>query len=210
MIQARVGFALLAFFLPLLLNATNFIKNDFLTPEASKIVEDIGDELSVKTGIHIYANVTNRAFPQGFNLVEYSKKFENNLSKPFVILIFAPNAVITEKSGQRGRVGLIPSSQDLTSFYDSASVKDYAIGVVASKDKNTKQDKYNIGVVQSYSELADQIAKSKDVKMTKTIPNETEFIVGILEYIVFFGSFFVLWIFIVRPIIERIKHGNRE
>ncbi len=207
--QAKIGFALLVFLLPFLLNATNFIKNDFLTPEASKIVEDIGDELSLKTGIHIYADITNEKFPEGFNLVEYSKKFGSQLSKPFVILIFAPNAVITKRLEVYGRVGLIASSKELSLLYDSKKVKDYAIDIVATKDKNSKKDKYNIGVVQSYSELADQIAKSKDIKMTKTIPNDTEFIIGILEYIVFFGSFFVLWIFIVRPIIERIKHGKK-
>jgi len=209
MMQAKVGFALLALLLPLLLNATNFIKNDLLTANASKIIEDIGDELSLKTGIHIYADVTNEAFPEKFNLVEYSKKYDSQLSKPYVILIFAPNAVITEKSKQSGRVGLIPSSQDLKAMYNSSRVKDFAIDVVATKDSNSKQDKYNIGVVQSYSELADNIAEFKNVKMTKTIPNETQFVVGILKYIVIFGSLFVLWIFLLRPLFERIKNGKK-
>jgi len=209
MSKAKVGLSLLAFLLPLLLNATNFIKNDLLTANASKIIEDIGDELSLKTGIHIYADVTNEPFPEKFNLVEYSKKFDSQLSKPYVILIFAPNAIITEKSKQLGRVGLIPSSQDLTSLYNSSRVKDYAIDVVASRDSNTKQDKYNIGVVQSYSELADNIAEFKNVKMTKTIPNETQFVVGILKYIVIFGSLFVLWIFLLRPLYERMKNGKK-
>jgi len=209
MSKAKVGLSLLAFLLPLLLNATNFIKNDLLTSDASKIIEDIGDELSQKTGIHIYADITNEAFPEKFNLVEYSKKFDSQLSKPYVILIFAPNAIITEKSKQLGRVGLIPSSQDLKSMYNSSRVKDYAIDVVASRDSNTKQDKYNIGVVQSYSELADNIAKSKNVKMTKTIPNDTQFVVGILKYIVLFGSLFVLWIFLLRPLYERMKNGKK-
>ena len=209
MMQAKVGFALLALLLPLLLNATNFIKNDLLTANASKIIEDIGDELSLKTGIHIYADVTNEAFPEKFNLVEYSKKYDSQLSKPYVILIFAPNAVITEKSKQSGRVGLIPSSEDLKAMYNSSRVKDFAIDVVATKDSNSKQDKYNIGVVQSYSELADNIAEFKNVKMTKTIPNETQFVVGILKYIVIFGSLFVLWIFLLRPLFERIKNGKK-
>jgi hypothetical protein len=209
MMQAKVGFALLALLLPLLLNATNFIKNDLLTANASKIIEDIGDELSLKTGIHIYADVTNEAFPEKFNLVEYSKKYDSQLSKPYVILIFAPNAVITEKSKQSGRVGLIPSSEDLKAMYNSSRVKDFAIDVVATKDSNSKQDKYNIGVVQSYSELADNIAEFKNVKMTKTIPNETQFVVGILKYIVIFGSLFVLWIFLLRPLLERIKNGKK-
>jgi hypothetical protein len=207
--QTRVGFALLALLLPLLLNASHFIKNDLITPEASKIIEEIGDELSSKTGINAYVAATNENFPEGFNLVAYSKKLDSNLSKPYIILIFAPNAVITAKSQERGRVGLIPSSGELRALYDDGSVKDATIDVIAAKDKNTKRDKYNIGVVQGYSELADQIAEAKGVEMTKTIPNETRTIIGILKYLVIFGSILVLWVFIIRPITVRIKNGKK-
>ncbi len=207
--RARVGLALLASLLPLLLSATNFIKNDLLTPQASEIIEEIGDELSSKTGIYIYALVTNEAFEERFNFVDYTKRFESKLSKPNVILIFAPNATISKKLEYSGRVGLIPSDSEISKLYDSSSVKDFAIDVVASKDKNSKQDKYNIGVVQSYSELADQIASSKGVEMTKTIPNDTKFLIGLLRYVIYFGSVIVLWIFILRPIVERIKDGKK-
>ena len=206
MLKARVGIPLLAFLLPLLLNSTNFIKNDLLTPKASVIIEDIGNELTSKTGIYAYVLATNRAFPERFNLVEYVMDMEKQLSKPFVVLVFAPNAIITQKSGQRGRVGLISSSKEIASLYDSPSVKDYAIGVVASKDKNSKEDKYNIGVVQSYSELADQIADSKSVKMTTTIPNDTHTVVSILKYIVIAGTLILIWIFWIRPKFIRKKY----
>lgn len=208
--QARVGFALLAMLLPLLLNASHFIKNDLINPEASKIIEDIGDELSSKTGIFAYVIATNDNLPVGFNMVAYSKKFDGNISKPYVLLIFAPNAMITAKSEDRGRVGLIPSSDEIRALYDVGDVKDATIDVVAAKDSNTKQDKYNIGVVQGYSELADQIADARGVEMTKTIPNETRIIVSILQVLVIFGSILVLWIFMIRPIVMRIKHGKHK
>ncbi len=207
--QKRVGFALLAMLLPFLLNASHFIKNDLINPEASKIIEEIGDELSSRTGIHAYVVATNNKLPVGFNMVAYSKKLDSNISKPYVILIFAPNALITAKSEDTGRVGLIPSSDEVKALYDAGDVKDATIDVVAAKDKNTKQDKYNIGVVQGYSELADQIADAKGVEMTKTIPNETRIIVSILQVLVIFGSILVLWIFMIRPIVMRIKHGKQ-
>ncbi len=207
--QTRVGFALLALLLPLLLNASHFIQNDLINSEASKIIEDIGDELSDKTGINAYVVATNENFPEKFNLVAYSEKFESNISKPYVILIFAPNALITAKLKERGRVGLISSSLETKELYDGGDVKDATIDVVAVKDKNTKQDKYNIGVVQGYSELADQIANSKGVEMTKTIPNDTRIIIIVLKFLVFLGSSLVLWIFILRPIIVRIKNGKK-
>jgi len=201
MTKARAGIALLALLLPLLLDANYFIKNDLLTPKASKIIEEIGDELSKKTGIHLYVLATNEKFPKEMNLIEYSRQFDSNLSKPYVVLFFAPH---------NKRVGLIPSSRALKEMYDPGSVKDATIDVVASSDSNSKRDKYNIGIVQGYSELADQIAESKHVEMTKTLPNETRNIIAVLKYLVILGTMLVLWVFIIRPTYMRIKHGKRE
>jgi hypothetical protein len=181
MFKVQVRFALLALLLPLLLN------------EASKLIEEMADELLSKTGINGYVIATNENFPERFNLVTYSKKYEDNISKPYVILIFAPNAVITTKSGEKGRVALIPSSKEITSLYDKSDVMDATIDVIAVKDKNTIEDKHNIGVLQGFSELADQIAASKDIEMTTTLPNETRLIVGILEVIVLIGAALVFW-----------------
>ena len=206
--QAKVGISLLAVLLPLLLNASHFIKNDLITSKAATKIEEIGDELSSKTGVNIYVIATNEHFPEGFNLVAHSKKYESNISKPYILLVFAPNALITAKSQETGRVGIIPSSRELSSLYDKGSVVDATIDVVAAKDKNSKRDKYNIGVVQGYSELADQIADARGVEMTKTIPNETRNIIGILKYLVILGSILVLWILVIRPIVMRIKHGK--
>ena len=203
-----MGFALLAMLLPLLLNASHFIQNDLINTEASKIIEEIGNELSSKTGIYAYVIATNKKLPVGFNMVAYSKKLDGNISKPYVILVFAPNALITAKSEDTGRVGLITSTSEVKALYDASDVKDATIDVVAVKDANTKQDKYNIGVVQGYSELADQIANSKGVKMTKTLPNETRIIISVLQVLVILGSILVLWIFLIRPIVMRIKNGK--
>ncbi len=209
MFKVKVRFALLALLLPLLLNATHILKDDILKPEASKLIEEMADELISKTGINGYVVATNENFPQGFNLVEYSKKYEANVSKPYVMLIFAPNAVITAKSGEKGRVALIPSSKELISLYDKSDVMDATIDVIAAKDKNTKEDKFNIGVVQGFSELADQIADSKNVEMTTTLPNETRYIIKVLQVIVITGALLVFWMFMFRPIYMRIKNGKK-
>ena len=209
MIKVQVRFALLALLLPLLLNAAHILKDDLLKPEASKLIEQMGNELFSKTGINEYVVATNENFPERFNLVAYSKKYEGNVSKPYVMLIFAPNAVITQASGQKGRVALIPSSDALRKLYNKSDVIDATIDVVASEDKNTKEDKFNIGIVQGFSELADQIAASKNVKMTTTLPNETRTIIGYIKILVYIGAILVLWIFILRPIWVRIKNGKQ-
>ncbi len=209
MFKVQVRFALLALLLPLLLNATHILKDDILKPEASKLIEQMADELLLKTGINGYLVATNENFPERFNLVTYSKKYEANLSKPYAILIFAPNAVITAKSGEKGRVALIPSSKEIASLYDKSDVMDATIDVIAVKDKNTIEDKHNIGVLQGFSELADQIASSKNVEMTTTLPNETRLVVTILEVIVLIGTVLVFWMFMFRPIFMRIKNGKK-
>jgi len=210
MIKVQVRFSLLALLLPLLLNATAILKDDILKPEASKLIEQMADELSSKTGIHGYVVATNENFPERFNLVEYSKKYELNTSKPFVILIFAPNAIITQKSGQKGRVALIPSSKEIAELYDKSDVMDATIDVIAAKDKNSIEDKHNIGVVQGFSELADNIADSKGVELSNTLPNDNRNIISVLKVIVISGALLVFWMFIFRPLYMRIKNGKQE
>jgi hypothetical protein len=207
--KAQVRVTLLALLLPLLLNATYILKDDLLKPEASKMIEEMGSELHDKTGVNAYMIATNESFPERFNFVAYSKQFESNMSKPYVLFIFAPFAVITEESQQKGRVGFIPSSDEVKRLYDYGDVRDAAIDVVAVKDKNKPEDKHNIGIVQGFSELADQIAASKGVKMTKTIPNESHMVIMILKVLVYTGSIFVFWIFLLRPMIKRIKDGKQ-
>ena len=210
MFKVQVRFSLLALLLPLLLSATPILKDDILNPKAAELIETMANELSSKTGIHGYVVATNENFPQGFNLVAYSKKYEANVSKPYVMLIFAPNAVVTAKSEAKGRVALIPSSKDLMALYDRSDVMDATIDVIAAKDKNTKEDKFNIGVVQGFSELADQIASSKNIEMTTTIPNETRYIIKGLQVVVLIGTLLVFWMFIFRPIYMRIKYGKKQ
>jgi len=207
--KAQVRVTLLALLLPLLLNATTILKDDLLKPEASKMIEEMGSELHDKTGINGYVIATNESFPERFNFVEYSKQFESNMSKPYVLFIFAPYAVITEESQQKGRVGFIPSSDEVKRLYDYSDVRDAAIDVVAVKDANKPEDKHNIGMVQGFSELADQIAASKGVKLTKTIPNDSHIVIMILKVLVYTGSILVFWIFLLRPMIKRIKDGRK-
>ena len=198
-------FAILALcLLPLLLHATQFpthlIRNDLINLEASKLIDIIGQELEEKTDFHAYIIATNEHFSERFNLVEYSKQYEAKLSKPYVLFIFAPYALITQKSEARGRVGIIASSPALKKMYDYDTVRDAAIDVVALKDSNSEESKYNVGVVQAYSELADELAQAKGVTLTHTIHDDMSTMLNILRVLVYAGSLAVLWIFMLRPL----------
>jgi len=207
MIKAKAGFALLALFLPLLLNATYILKNDLLNPKAAVVVEQIATELQEKTGVHEYLVATNEHFPARYNLVEYSKKYEANMSKPYVMMVFAPFAKITEASDQKGRVALIPSSKEVGAMYSKSDIMDATIDVIASMDKNKIEDKHAIGMVQGISELADEIAKSKGVVLKSTI-KETRQGIWVVKVIVLIGAALVFWMFLFRPLYRRIRYGK--
>jgi len=197
--------------LPLLLNATTHtLRNDLLKLEAVQLIDDMGKELQNKTGINAYVIATNEHFPQSYNLVEHCKQYEANISKPYVLFIFAPYATITKKSESKGRVGIIPSSDAVRAMYDYDDVRDAGINIVAIKDSNTDEDKFNIGILQAYSELADNIAASKGIKLEKTIPNEMGTMVNILRVLVYSGTLILLWIFVFRPLWMRMKNGRAE
>lgn len=182
--------------------ASPFIKDELLNPKAKELVLKMATELKSKTGINGYIIATNDEMPRGINMVEYVKKFEGNLNKPYVIFIFAPS---------NQRIGIIPSSPELSALYDEVDVKDEAINVVRDEfDGNSAKDKYNIAIVQSFSELVDQIGKSKNVKMVTTIPNDTHFVVNIIRVLLYLGSILILWGFVIKPFILRIKNGKRE
>ena len=210
--KARLYLGVLVMFafilLPQLLNATPLLKNDLLKLEAVQLINDMGEELHSKTGVHAYAIATNEHFPERFNLVEYSKQYEANLSRPYVLYIFAPYATITKKSEVRGRVGIIPSSDAIRAMYDYDDVRDAGINIVAIKDSNTDEDKFNIGVLQAYSVLADNIAESKGVKLTTTIEDEMGTMVMILRILVYSGTAILLWIFVLRPFWMRRKNAR--
>jgi len=195
--------------LPLLLNAsqpsTHLLRNDLVNLKASKLIDTMGKELQEKTGLHAYVIATNEHFPERFNLVEYSKQYKAKLSEPYVLFIFAPYATIIAKAKERGRIGIIPSSKDLKKMYDYDNVRDAAIDIVAFKDSNTDEAKFNVGIVQAYSELADELAKTKGVKLTHTIHDDMSLMLTILRILIYTGSLMVLWIFILRPIWLKIK-----
>ena len=209
MSKAIVRATLLALFLPLLLNATHILKNDLLKLEAVQLIESMGTELREKTGVHAYLIATNEHFPERYNLVAHVKQYEANISKPFVLFIFAPYATITKKSEARGRIGIIPSSDSVRAMYNYDDVRDAGINIVAMKDSNTPEDKYNIGILQGYSELADNIAASKDVTLENTIPDEMGTMVMILRIFIYSGTAVLLWLFILRPFYMRMKHGEK-
>jgi len=180
-----------------------------LKSAAVKRIDTMSKEHQNKAGVNAYVIATNEHFPERYNLVKYSKQYEAKLSKPYVLFIFAPYATITNKSGERGRVGIIPSSHSVKAMYNYNDVRDAGINIVSIKDSNTNEDKFNIGILQAYSVLADNIASSKGIALENTIPDEMGTIVTILRIIVYTGTALLLWIFLLKPFWIRMKRGKQ-
>lgn len=199
-----VRITLLAILFSLFLNAnSNILQHDnLLKHEVVTIINNIYKELKLKTGIDGYIIATTEHLPVGFNFKNYSQKIDN-LSDSYVAFVFAPNAKIVSGMDQLGRVGLISSGDHVSRLYNDKEVKQAAIGVLSLNDKNSDEDRYNIAILQAFSELSDQIASSHNVELDNTIPNDTQTMVLILRVFVYFGSIFVFWIFIGRPIYRR-------
>ena len=181
-----------------------FLRNDLVNLKASRVINDIGEELLQKTNLFAYVIATNEHFPQGFDLVRYTHEtYGSKLKKPYVVLLFAPFATIRDDIEARGRFGLVASSPAVRKMYDYDEVRDAAVGIVATKDSNKLEDKVAIGVVQGYSVLADNIAAYKGVKLSKTIPNETGSFLWVLRVLIYSGSLVVLWFFVIMPILRK-------
>ncbi len=209
MIKAVARGTLLACLLSLSVSA-HFLKNDYLiTPKASAVLDQMSDELTEKTGITAYAVATTEKLKEGLNLYDYVKQFESNASKPNVILIFAPNAIIKQKMSQTGRLGLIPSTPALKDAYDPGEVLQYFHAFIGSKDSNSLQSKYDVAMLQAYSELLDELAAYKGITLERTFKDNTSWIVTFFAWIVRIGAVLLFWIYFGRPLYRRIKYGRQ-
>jgi len=209
MIKAVARATLLACLLSLSLSA-HFLKNDYLiTPKAVAVLDQMSNELTEKTGITAYAIATTEKLKEGFNLYEYVKQFESNTSKPNVLLIFAPNAIIKKGMGQTGRLGLIPSSETLKKAYVASDVLKYFHAFIGSNDSNSLQSKYDVAMLEAYSELADELAAYKGVKLESTLKDSSSWIVTFFAWIVRIGAVLLFWIYFARPLYMRIRYGKQ-
>jgi hypothetical protein len=200
MIKTAMRAFMLACSLPLILSA-NFLINDYIvSPKAGKLIETMGNELTQKTGINAYVVTTTDKIEHTTNLYEYIKRYESKLNKPYAVLFFAPNS---------HRIGVLGSSDEIKKMYKPDEIKYYAVEILSSEDSNSAQSKYDLGIVQAYSELADELASAKDVKLTTTIENKTGWIITLIRWIVILGALIVLWVYFGHPFYKRIINGKQ-
>jgi hypothetical protein len=190
---------LLVLLFNLILHADFVFDDQILSPKATNVIQTIAKELSDKSGINGYVITTTRSIGRGESLYDFLDQYKSKLSKPYVVLMFVPNTQ---------RIGILVSGKSLKAYYDDAEVKQYAIKIIGSMDKNSLQSKYDVGVVQAFSELADEIATHKGLVLEHTIKDEGSWVVTLVTWMVYIGSLLVFWVYIGRPIYARIRNGK--
>ena len=194
--KAKASLALLMLLILNILNAKSLLNDHLISPKAADVIEKMGKELKSKTGINGFLIATNDEIQRGVSVYEYIKKYKSSISKPYVAIVFAPNS---------RRIHLISNPKDLKTKLDEGEILDYAIKVIASEDSNSLQSKYDVGLVQAYSEMADEIAKLKGVKLDSTIKGDGGWILKVINSLIVIGSLIVIWIYFVNPMIRKIR-----
>jgi hypothetical protein len=193
--SAKARITLLMLLFSFFLNAKFLFNDHLVSPKAADYIEKMGSELYSKTKINAYLIATNDKLKRGFSVYEYLKKF-SSISKPYAAIVFAPNSQ---------RIHLVASNKELLIGLDKDTILDYAIKVIASKDSNSLQSKYDVGLVQAYSELADEIAKIKGVTLQGTIKDAGRGVLTVVNTIIIIGSIIIVWIFFIAPMVKRRK-----
>jgi len=197
--MSRTRYLILALLFSLTLNAQYLINDHIVSPKAADFIEKIGSELKDKTNINGYLVSTNSKIKRGISVYDFIKSYESSLKEPFVAIVFAPNSK---------RIHVIAKPRDLLKKIDKDAILDYAIKVIASKDSNSLQSKYDVGLVQSYSEMADEIASIKGVELKSTIKEGGSWVLKIVNTLIVLGSIVVIWIFFINPFIRKLKTKN--
>ena len=201
MIQNAMRALLLACALPLILSAHFLINDQIISPKAGSQIETMGQELAQKTGIHAYIITTTDTVARTTNLYEYLTRYKGKLDSPYAVLFFAPNSK---------RIGLLASDDAVKKMYDPDTVKHFAIDIITTIDSNSMQSRYDVGLVQAYSELADEIATAKGQELTSTIHDKTHWIISLIRWVVLLGALIIVWIYFGHPIYRRIRYGKQR
>ena len=191
----KLRFFILALLLSISLNAKFLINDHLVSPKAIDFIEKMGSELKSKAGINGYIITTNDKIERGVSVYDFIKRYKS-LEEPFVAIFFAPNSK---------RIHLISLPKELKSNLNEGRILDYAIKVIVSEDKNSQQSKYDVGLVQAYSEMADEIAKVKGVKLDSTIKESGSWVLKVVNSLIIIGSIIVIWLFFIAPFIRKLK-----
>jgi AAA+ ATPase superfamily predicted ATPase len=174
----------LAFFL--LLNVAHskpeIINQNIIKQSAFDKISQITEELYSKTGVSIVAHFVEKVEN---GIPEYENNVTSNISRPYVFLIFVAkdekvDMVISDE------LKSIVVKNDVLSPFPGGPI----IPILAAQDKNGLDAKYSAAALNGVADIADSIAKSRNVILESNIGSDSKTFMQILRA-VFYGTIVV-------------------
>jgi len=162
-------FLLLIFSLKLLANQFVLNHSGLVDPRAIVKINQIGNEVKLKLNLNLYLDVKgdngidlNLPMKEKIKLMKKKEKeLVKNLKKPYIILTMALDQMY---------VNILYSDEKLASIVNKDEIlNDYVIPLLASKDKNSLKSKISAAVLNGYAEIADRVAKYKNIELKSSI-----------------------------------------
>ena len=158
------AFALLFLFSSLAF-AHIILKNDAILPQKTiKKIEEIGNELRQKTGVSLYVAVVKKMDRK--KIVDFERSLAKDLKPPFILLTLS---VEDQKVD-------IYSSDDVKNRFDKEQIlspypwEGSIIPILTAHFKN-QQAAIEAAILNGYSEIAEQVAKSYGINLKSAIGN---------------------------------------
>ncbi|MEA3522219.1 MAG: hypothetical protein U9R50_04525 [Campylobacterota bacterium] len=167
-------------------------------------VNVIGKELHEKTGIGLYVHVI-KELPKDMDIVTYEKEAIKVFEEPVILL------AISEFDKQ---IDIIARPQSLYELFDKNQIlspmpnSGTILPILTMKAKKaTTAEKFGAAIQNGYTDLAEQIATSKDIQLESVPGNANKLVFAVLR--IFFYGFilYALYLFIKRKYIMR-KRNN--
>jgi hypothetical protein len=175
---------------------------DYVDAEINKI----GKELQEKSGIGLYVIVL-KELPKGMSIVEYEKSIVKEFKEPVILLTLSElDKQIDILARPKSLYELIDKEQILSPMPSSGTI----LPILTMKAKKaTVAEKFGAAIQNGYTDMADQIASAKGIKL-ESVPGNANKEVFMVLRIVFYGFLlYALYLYIKRKFAIR-KMNNEE
>lgn len=182
---------LLIIFLSTFSFASDHINEGIVSQAAQQKIDLITTELKSKTSVSIYMHAKKDL--NGTTIIQYENSVASKLSGSYVLITLATS----EK-----KVDIIMSNDLKDKINKNTILNEFIIPIISAQDKNSDESRYSAGLLNGIAEVAEQIAKSKNIILENALGNESKDTMFIIKLIVY-GLFATL---IVGLIYQRIRN----
>ncbi len=204
-----------------------------LNLEFKNEINTLGAELYDKTGIALRI-IMIKKLPDNMSIVEYEKEIMKEFNEPTILLSFSEldtkvDIMASETSLYEyfdKKQVLSPVSSPVQAFIISViKAKDFAsfteglsnyggtiLPILSLRNKESESDlgKYSAGMYNGYTDIAEQIAKSKNVELIHSAGNTNKDTLFIVKIVFYSLLLYAIYMYIKRKIYTRRQDSESE